>query len=355
MTTSSRYSQDADEIDLIEVARELWAQKTLIILITLIVTVAVGAYAFLSKPVYEAKLFLQPPTYNSIADFNYGRTKEAELDPYSVKDVYDVFIRRLQSESLRRKFFDDVYLPSLPEDRRKGSRESLYAALVGDVTIAPVKGVSDRYEISARTTDPSTAVQWITEYLKRADDVAKAEMIRNVTREAEVRARNIEQQIETLRISGKEAQEDSIVQLKEALRIAESIGLENPPLISGNLSSEVSAAMDGQLTYMRGAKALRAEIRNLEERESNDPFIENLRDLQIKAGFYHGLNVNPEDVALYRQDGNVEEPDRPIKPKKALLLLLGVLGGGVLGVVVAIARYVVRRFRSAKRIESSQL
>lgn len=354
MTTSPRYSQDADEIDLIEVARELWAQKTLIILITLIVTVAVGAYAFLSKPVYEAKLFLQPPTYNSIADFNYGRTKEAELDPYSVKDVYDVFIRRLQSESLRRKFFDDVYLPSLPRDKQKDSREVLYTAFLSDLSVSPVKGSSDRYLVSARADNPSVAAQWITEYLKRADDVAKAEMIRNVTREAEVRARNIEQQIETLRISGKEAQEDTIVQLKEALRIAESIGLENPPLISGNLSSEVSAAMDGQLTYMRGAKALRAEIRNLEERESNDPFIENLRDLQIKAGFYHGLNVNPDDVALYRQDGSVEEPDEPIKPKKALLLILGLIGGAVMGCVGVIARHLARRLRNSRGNEPSR-
>jgi chain length determinant protein (polysaccharide antigen chain regulator) len=346
MTTSPGYPQDADEIDLIEVARSLWSQKAMIALIALAVTLAAAAYAFLSKPVYEAKLFLQPPTYNSIAEFNYGRTKEADLDPYSVADVYNIFIRRLQSESLRRAFFEDVYLPSLSEEQRQGSRELLYAALIADISVSSVKGSSDRYAISARSDSAPLAVEWIVEYLKRADQIAKTEMIRNVTREAEVRARNIEQQIDTLRISGKEAQEDTVVQLREALRIAESIGLEDPPLISGSLSSEVSATMDGQLTYMRGAKALRAEIENLVARTSNDPFINNLRGLQIKAGFYHGLHVNAEDVALFRQDGDVEQPDRPIKPRKAIILILGFMLGVTLGLLVGMVRYCITRMQS---------
>lgn len=344
MTNTSVALQEAEEIDLLELIQALWVQKFLIIGVTLLVTLAGGAYAFLSKPVYEARVYLQPPTFNGIAEFNYGRTKEAELSPFTVKDVYDVFARNLQSESLRRKFFEGVYLPSLDESQRKGSRDSLYADFSKTLVIeAPTRDAVDRYSVTVQSTDPVQAAEWVKNYATRAGAAAEKEMIRNVTREAEVRARNLGQQITTLQENGKKTLEDSTVQLREALRIAEAIGLENPPIISGDVSSEVSASMNGQLTYMRGAKALRAEIKNLEVRKSNDPFIDKLRTLQIKQSFYQDLSVSPDTVAVYRQDGSIEQPDKPIKPKKALILIIALLLGGALGVIAATVRYFIRR------------
>ncbi|MCY1547895.1 G-rich domain on putative tyrosine kinase [compost metagenome] len=46
----------------------------------------------------------------------------------------------------------------------------------------------------------------------------------------------------------------------------------------------------------------------------------------------------PEKVAIFRQDGAVVTPDAPIKPKKALILALGVVLGGMLGLFIALIR-----------------
>lgn len=346
--------QNVDEIDLLELIRALWTQKILIMGIALIAVLAGGTYAFFSKPVYEAKVYLQPPTSNGIADFNYGRTKEAELSPFVVKDVYDVFLRNLQSESLRRKFFEEVYLPSLDESKRHGSRDSLYAKFLKELTIvAAPKDSPDRYSVSALNSDPALATEWAKVYATKAGDLAEKEMIRNVTREAEVRARNLGQQINTLQASGKKIQGDSIVQLREALQIAEAIDLENPPIISGNVSAEVSASMDGELTYMRGAKALRAEIKNLEARKSNDPFIEKLRALQIKQSFYRDLSVSPDTVSVYRLDGSIEQPDKPISPQKALMLIFSLILGVGVGVIIALVRHFMNGYKRSRLEESS--
>ena len=107
-----------DEIDLIELIRGLWQQKLLIILTTLVVGGAAVAYALLATPVYEAKVFVQPPSQNDIAHLNYGRGGDSELGILTVKDVYDVYVRNLHSESLRRRFFQDVYLPALSAQER---------------------------------------------------------------------------------------------------------------------------------------------------------------------------------------------------------------------------------------------
>ncbi|RON50702.1 LPS O-antigen chain length determinant protein WzzB [Pseudomonas frederiksbergensis] len=344
MTNDPSTVRGSEEIDLFELVKFLWDQKVMILSLALIVVMGAATYAFLSKPVYEARVFLQPPTLNGIADFNYGRTKEAELVPYSIKDVYEVFTRNLQSESLRRTFFLDVYLPSLPESDRNGSQDALYEKYLKTLTIGlPSKEQPDRYSVAVQDEDPARATEWVRTFSTRAGAAAEKEMITNVTREAGVRARNIGQQISILRETESKVRSDSISRLGEALRIAQSIGLEDPPIIAGNVAAEVSATMDGQLTYMRGSKALSAEIKNLLERKSDDPFIENLRALQIRKSFFEDLQIDPASVSVFRQDGTIDVPDQPIKPKKAMIIGLGIIGGAALGVLIGLFRYVWHR------------
>ncbi|WP_447802205.1 LPS O-antigen chain length determinant protein WzzB [Pseudomonas serbica] len=333
-----------DEVDLIEIIQGLWLQKWLILTIVALFTLVGGVYAFLSQPVYEAKAFILPPTQKDIADLNYGRTNESELTPYSVKYVYDVFLRNLQAESLRRNFFREYYLPSLTEAERAGSRDGLYQRFSGDLSIRLADKISpDRFLLVMQSNDPAKAEEWAKAYVEKARLLAVREMVENVNREAEVRARNLARQISTLRENGEQVREDLVTQLREALRIAEAVGLEKPPIISGNLSGEVSANMSGELTYIRGSKAIQAEIKNIEERKLDDPFIKNLRALQMKYSFYKDLSVSPDDVAVFRIDGPIDAPDKPVKPKKALVLVVAVLLGGVIGIFVALFRTLYRR------------
>jgi chain length determinant protein (polysaccharide antigen chain regulator) len=340
MTNDPSTKPGSDEIDFFELMRSLWAQKVMILCTTLVVALGVTAYAFVSKPVYEARVYLLPPTLNGIADFNYGRTKDLELTPYTVKDVYDVFIRNLQSEALHRAFFLEVYLPSLSEVDRKGSQDLLYSKYLKKLTIGlPSKEQPDRYSVSVQDNDPARATEWVKTFTANAGIASKSEVITNVTREAEVRARNIGQQISILRQTENGVRSDSISRLQEALKVAQSIGLEEPPIIAGNVAAEVTATMDGQLTYMRGTKALSAEIKNLQDRKSNDPFIKNLRMLEIKKFFYEDLQIDSSRVSVFRQDGSIEVPDEPIRPKKMLYIGLAVIGGLLLGLLIGLVRY----------------
>lgn len=341
--------QGADEIDLIALVRGFWAQKWLIMGVTVLVTLGAGAYAFLSKPLYEAKLFMLPPTQNGIADFNYGRGKDSDLNLYTVKDVYAVFVRNLQAESLRQAFFNDVYLPSLTEAERKGSQDQLYQSFSRQLVVeASGKDNPDRYSVTVQSVESPQTAEWVKAYVQRASEAAKSEMIKNVTSEASVRARNLEQQIVGLRESAQRMREDRILQLREALKIAEAIGL-TAPQVTSNASVDISAETDEKLAYRRGSKALAAEVKMLESRTSDDAFITDLRPLQMKYNFYSRLNVEPASVSVYRQDGSVEVPDSPIKPKKALILALGVVAGLILGGFIALIRSVLTRLSEGQK------
>ncbi|UVL85595.1 Wzz/FepE/Etk N-terminal domain-containing protein [Pseudomonas sp. B21-028] len=333
----------SDEIDLIELVRGLWAQKWLILGVTLLVTIGAAAYAFFSKPVYEAKLFIMPPTQNGIAELNYGRGKSTDLDTYSIKYVYDVFARNLQAESIRQKFFNEIYLPSLDESRRKGALDRVYERFSRELVVkGPGKDTPDRFSVTVQGGDPVRATEWAKAYVERASEAAESELIKNVRTEASVRARNIEQRIVSLRETAQRLREDRIQQLREALKIAEAIGLTTPT-INSSAAVDITVDTGSKMDYQRGSKALTAEVNALESRTSDDAFISDLRSLQMRYNFYRKLNIDPERLSVYRQDGSVEVPESPIKPRKSLILFLGIIVGGLLGGFIALIRIVVIR------------
>ncbi|MBV7573761.1 chain-length determining protein [Pseudomonas sp. PDM32] len=330
----------SDEIDFFVLIKALWAQKLVVISVTIVMLIASAVYAFTAKSLYEARIYVLPPTQNDIADFNYGRTLNSDLPPFSVKDVYDVFTRNLFSESLRHSFFEEVYLPSLTENARKGSRDRLYQNFSKQLVIsAGGKESPDRYSVAVQSYNPSEAGEWVRTYVQKAGVAAKSEMIKNVVREAQVRARNLEQQINGLRESARREREDKIKVLSEALVIAKAIGLNKPVIISGKTPGELSLGVDSQALYMRGSDTLQAEIEGLESRESDDPFIQSLRVLQVKYSFLKNLTIDSSSVSVYRQDGAVGDPDSPIKPNKLLILILGTCFGFFLGLLLALFRH----------------
>ncbi|AHD13423.1 chain-length determining protein [Pseudomonas sp. FGI182] len=329
----------SDEIDLIELVQGVWRQKTWVGLVAVPVIALGLAYVMLVSPVYEAKLYIQPPSQNEIAQLNYGRGEGTGLAPLSVKEVYGIYLKTLQSEAVRDKFFRTAFLPMLTEEERGDSRDVLYAQFNNmlKITLAG-KDMPDRYVLTASLEDPRLAATWVSNYAEMAAERAKSELLSGARSDISIMADNLDQQIRAARATASNQRVDQIAQLKEALRVARSIGLEKPPIISDTLSNEVSAGMSGALTYMRGTKALEAEIANLESRSSNDPFIQNLREKQEKLSFLRTLKVDPSLVAMYQQDGAVSQPDKPVKPRKAIIMLLSALVGVGLGVLVALGR-----------------
>ncbi|MDH0640570.1 Wzz/FepE/Etk N-terminal domain-containing protein [Pseudomonas sp. GD03860] len=334
----------SDEVSFLELAEGLWKYRVLILSTALLITGLAMAYAFLTTPIYQARVLVQPPTQDDISQLNYGRGGDSGFEKLTSKKIFATYVRNLQSESLRRDFFEEVYLPSLAENKRRGMKGELFERFNHTLTIVSVKETPDQIYVQVSLADPEQAAHWVELYTQQAGERAKRELIKDVRADAKVKAKNLEQQIRQARESTRKHREDQIIQLTEAIRIANSIGLEKPPIIDSALASEVSAGMGGVLTYMRGSKALMAEVENLRNRPSDDPFIENLRKQQESLNFYRSLEVDPASIEVYRQDGAVQLPDEPVKPQKAIIIGVGALAGLTLGVLLALMRnFVVRR------------
>ncbi|MBA1277425.1 LPS O-antigen chain length determinant protein WzzB [Stutzerimonas stutzeri] len=344
-----------DEIDLVELFKGLWKQKLIIIGVTIAVTACAAAYAYLARPVYEAHATVLPPLLSDITAYNAGRNVPAYRTDnaanglpktFSTEDVYAVFIRNLNSLSLRRAFFRDVYLPSLPLDDQSAADDRLWANFNALLSIkAPDKQQPNMFEVEVEHHDPEQAAAWVNDLVSRASAAAKGDMQRNVMSEIDTRIRSTERRIASLRSTASQRRQDRIAVLQEALVVAKAVGMITPQVTAGHTSSsdELAAFVDGSLTYMRGAKAIEAELAVLEARKSDDPFIPELRSLQEELSFLNTIEIDPSAVAVFTLDSAAQQPQTPIKPKKMMIVALGLVLGGMLGVFVALIRLMVGR------------
>lgn len=369
-----RQSENLGEIDLLELFQSLWQQKLLILLSTVAVAAAALIYALQSPLMYQTKASLLPPRLSDIAPYNLGRTESLMVE-FKVADVYAVFTRSLSSESLRRDFFNQVFIPSLSEGERDMPRDILWARYSKALTaLAPEPKLRpDNFEVRVESTDPEQAAEWVNLYVKMAADKANKNMQSNVLSEISTRVRAVERRIGVLRKTALQVREDRMARLREALQIANELGASAPQVIAGKLGpsapqiianelgasapqmmagktytdSELSAFVDGDLMYMRGSKAISAELKALAERKSDDPFIEELRDLRVQLAFLKGIDVDPENVAVFTLDRAAEVPQTPTNPRKIFFLAAGILIGAILGVFMALIRGLVRKYQAA--------
>ena len=331
----------SDEIDLFELVQNLWKQKLLISLVTLVVTALAAVYAFLSAPVYESKSSILPPRSADVAEYNLGRA-EAGLAEFTPASVYSIFTQNLRSQGLRREFFEKIYLPSESENRGAINKDQLWERFNKKVSInnPDIKNIPERFEVVAENVGASLAAEWVSVYSDLAAKKTKEDIADSVAKEINTRVESIQGHIAVLRESARKLREDRIARLKEALIVADKVGLQKPQVKSSRTASdgELEQFVDGNLMYMRGAKAIRAELDVLQNRKNDDPFIGGLRELENQLDFLARVSINPDGVAVFTLDSAAQVPETPIKPKKALILALGLVLGGVLGVFIALIR-----------------
>ncbi len=339
-----QFSRQNNAVDLLELLHSLWVNKLIIVVFVVVAAVISAIYLFTSKPVYEAHVYLLPPSLSDIAPLSLARN-EMQLKPFKVEDVYSVFTQNLQSEDSLRQFFRSTYLPSLSESKVQGrSRADLFREFNRNFRIiTPDRSRPDRFAVTAEGREPEQIAEWVKSYIDQVANQSLQQALKDANQEVDVAANNYKQRINSLRASAKARREDRIIQLREALQVAEAVGLNNPPIISGQAQEQMVAIMDGNLAYMRGAKAIRAELQVLESRPSDDPFIAGLRKLQQKRDLYASLRADSSRVRVFRQDGEVVVPDEPTRPKKGLIILGGVFAGAVLGTIVALLMFMHKR------------
>ena len=312
-------NHDPEQIDLLDLMLQLWRGKWMIATFVIVfIALAVG-YLFVAKEKWTSSAIIAQPDAAQIAPYSnalnilYGTAAPSMLD--------------IQTRAI---------------DRFNASFSALSQALDNQavpekLTIEPaVKGQALPLSVTYTSTSAEAAQKQLAQYIQQVDEQTAKELALDLKD-------NIKEQIKTLNDSlqnqEKVAQEQKdlrIKQIAEALKNAEAAKITSPQL-------QQTQDVTQETLFLLGSEGLKSMIDN----EASRPLVfptayyqtrRNLLDIQ-------NLNVNPDTIHVYRY---VMKPDLPVRrdsPKKAMILVLAVLLGGMIGSGVVLGRNALRNYK----------
>ena len=212
---------------------------------------------------------------------------------------------------------------------------------------------------------------------------AKEAKIASLLEKNSLKRAQLQDELKALREELKIRRSHRIQQLDEAISIAESLGIRTPtsPLFitqsAGGSTQVIRTEVTNQETplYFLGTEALAAErdalaerqlddfiepriaelqseiavlehnreVEILQQREEEDLYLADLALLREEAARLKGIKLDTERLRLVQLDQLALQPTSSIKPKKAMIIALGLVLGGMLGVFIALVRSLVAR------------
>jgi len=311
-----------DPMDETEISfSNLWGvvcRRKFIVSIVVFFAVAAGlAYALLTPSVYKAEAFLVPPTEAELQGLRMGNS------PAVVSEVYNLFIKNLESHSLRKQYFDEYKLANrlAPNQVSQESAIKIFERAFNNALSVHQDRVGAAATVSFEGPDARLAAEWVNGLVAQANAATKKIMIQRamdrLAEEKQAAKKRLNAHIEL----AKTLQNTKIEGLERAVRVAERLGLH-----------EIIAA---EPLYMRGTKALRVELEEVRRSNDFDSYVPELKKMRAEVAYYEGLRIDPASISAIRVEQAAIEPIQSIRPKRVRIALLALFGGLLLGLLAA--------------------
>lgn len=348
------YPRAEDEIDLLEMFQTIWSQKAKIALVTLVTTLAAGVYAFTAEEVWTSKAVFDQPKLAEINEY-YTVTQQLKrilqsstigdvaLEPKKItEEVYSEFIKQIDSYDLRKEFWLDTdYYAEKIKGQESNSAKSMILNELIDYSIKA------EFVDGKKITNPSISLsadsaamakklleQFFHKVNERVWEHKKNELgiaISQLVADLEAEKTHIKFDVET--------QKGNVIKTsRNAKNIAEKANIKdfNMNAIQGN----ANVAQTDMLFFL-GTKALDAQLDNLVNKSSILP-VRYYQIEQILSDLKKLPSLKNMNVKSYRYLMSPREPVGKDKPKKAMILVLGALLGGMLGVMIVLVQHALR-------------
>jgi len=214
-------------------------------------------------------------------------------------------------------------------------------------------------------------------------EVDKEARIASLRETDSLRRAQLQDELKALRAQLKTGRIDRVAQLNEAIGIAKSLGIRKPSTPSALGESDRSGSSSVMRTeinnqqiplYFMGVEALEAErtalmqrksddftegriaqiakelqllqsnreIEVLNRRENEDLFLAGVQPVRAEEARLRNLSIDMSRLKLVTIDKQALEPLRPVKPRKVLIILLGLVLGGFIGAFIVAIRHLVK-------------
>jgi chain length determinant protein (polysaccharide antigen chain regulator) len=343
-----------DTIDLYELWITLWNKRWLVIAVTVIAALGSVVYALLAPHIYKAEAMLLPPSSKDVQSLNVQGVQGVPglqgVQGVHAAGAFAAFQKNLSSRSLQKKFIDeeglmDILAPNrTPETRDIEILESF----------SKMMKIEDKggFSISMESSDPVFAAKLVNDYVDFFDLETVRHLVADAKNNIQEQVVDIEYNIASKRQMTKLRREDQVLRYQEAMTIARTLGIKkrvDATSIIQNTGTNIDISTTSTPLYYLGIEALNAEINILKNRESDDPFISGLRDLQEQLTLLRSIKISEEDMHSVSVDQAAYPPKNRIKPNRRLIVSLSTVVGLFLGIFLV---YFVSFVQKQKEIHS---
>ncbi|MEB3901404.1 Wzz/FepE/Etk N-terminal domain-containing protein [Pseudomonas putida] len=403
-----------EEIDLIAILRSVWQQKLLLVISTMAFAFLALIFLYFTTPEYEVSTLLRPAALNDLDEINRSKVYRlppdealkrvgAALDSYetrlgyfrSVPQLQDSFTKAGQTQEQAFEEFNSKALKIKQADSKNTNSLNSFIGL----DMRYPEGLDGKsalngfvqYAIEVEREKISQDLKVIIRNrIKEIDaklDAARVDYDANknstvaelLERDAINRA-NLNDELRALRVQLKMRRDNRIEQLKEAISIARSLGIQKPTTPSSmGKSDTVGNIIHTEFTsqqlplYFMGTDALEAEqralrkrttddftdsrvaeikkellilennrnVQFLQQRKKDELFLKGIEALRSERARLAAINTDMSDLQLVSIDRRAIDPIDPVWPKKSLFFFLAIIMGGIVGVAIALLRYMV--------------
>ena len=356
--SDSRYQKlnESDEIDLVELVKNLWKKKLWIILSAFICTAIAAGYAFTAKEQWTSKSVVIAPKVANLGDYLSFRSEYASI--LDIKDfsqdkvsenVFNDFKTALFSRSLKEAFFSQSAWFNTYAAKNANSEEAkqkLLSNLVDKNLIVTVpdpkkdpNAIGANVSFSAET--PKEAQDVLSAYIQFVNQWVVIQNKKDFLADISVVRSGLEIQKNKIKQDAENARQIQLENLTTALDIAKSAGIKDySKSLSGNISllevslgdtrvpSTDSKLSDGTYLFMLGEKYLQAQVDTLKNAPLVYPL--NYYNIEKQANLLNVLEKKVEKEGAISGYYYLSEPDYPVikdKPQKGLIIAIGFIIG----------------------------
>lgn len=357
-----------DEIDLKELFAALWQGKWLIIIATLLLSVAAIGYALTAQEWWSAKATVSQPQLQGIASYQQAvkryqplfdvyqedgtvivsNTLDSLIDP---KLIFQEFIQTFNANGTKRRFmqtnptFLTLQKQMLGQTDDPEVMQTLYEGWFERIQASAVdKKANDIFTLSFQSVDKSSSLTLLNDYIQFVNQTLNQQLNANLISILTAKYGELAQQEKNLQQQAQLRLHVELERTQYALNIAEAADIKQPVQ---NLGEQELFSIN------IGSRALKAKVDALKSIKDLSVFEPRLAILQSKLSQFDLETLSVEAKWSVNGFYYLDQPEQPLtrdKPKRALIVVLGALLGGMLGVAIVLVRFA---FRSEKERSSN--
>ncbi|EGR4117282.1 LPS O-antigen chain length determinant protein WzzB [Vibrio cholerae] len=351
-----------DEIDLKELFSALWQGKWLIIIITLLFSVVAIGYALTAQEWWSAKATVSQPQLQGIASYQQAVKRyqplfdvyqedgtiivsnalDSLIDP---KLIFQQFIQTFNANGTKRRFmqtnptFLTLHLQKqmLEQTNDPEVMQKLYEEWFERIQASAVdKKANDIFTLSFQSVDKTSSLALLNDYIQFVNQTLNQQLNDDLISTLAAKYGELTQQEKNLLQQAQLRLHVELERTQYALNIAEAADIKQPVQ---NLGEQEIFAIN------IGSRALKAKVDALKSIKDLSVFEPRLAILQSKLSQFDLEALSAEAKWSVNGFYYLDQPEQPLtrdKPKRALIVMLGGLLGGMLGVAIVLVRFAFR-------------